>query len=622
MRRWKYVAAAALILAILGGAAGLLVVHTTYKATAQLMRQESTAPYRASELGEPFKPRQLSVPTLVGFMKSPAVLLRVAEQTQLPARAIANQLTITPERNTDLITLTFASSRSAQTAVRVLNAFGSEIVRLTREMQSQEAAELNRLLKKQLARTEEDVRSVNQELLEFSQKTGLISVDKEIDAYLRTLGDLDMKFETTRIELETIDLKTAALERELTLHNPLMERVQLAREKLNEMLQHYTEANPLVQEQKTAVSELEERVKSAGSHPLSPPRQSEGGLAAAFYAELLNLRTQKQVSTIQLEKLKAVRTEVEQKLRGLPEKGMQYARIRARQQSLETAQSLLASRQREAQLYEDNALGYYCFFNTAVEEVEVAGRSSKILTLILLGWLSGAFLSIVTLCLIESFDDRIKTSADLKRVTRLPLLASLPSRETLDPTAATTWAFRTWLQFRSKFRTGPRGETICGFVSESPGEGKSTWIELLGDAASQRNESVVIITNREPIHPSALSLDLVLDAPSRLTPVRGQIQWLVTADDYRWNASRRTQWARALETWSQSQGLVVLVELTDPDHPDTLLIAESLPQLIWLSSSGLTLGHDCRERLQTYQLAGCHLLGAVLNREPKFLPMP
>ena len=52
-----------------------------------------------------------------------------------------------------MINLSFNSTRSAQTAVRVLNAYGNEIVRLTREMQAQEATELNRLLKRQLAKT-------------------------------------------------------------------------------------------------------------------------------------------------------------------------------------------------------------------------------------------------------------------------------------------------------------------------------------------------------------------------------------------------------------------------------------------------------------------------------------
>ena len=620
LRRWCLILIAGAALAALGGLAGFLKFTTGYKAGAQLMRQESSANFRASELGEPFKPRQLSVPTLVSFMKSPAVLQRVAEQAQLPARAIAGGLTITPERNTDLITLSVASTRSAQTAVRVLNAFGNEVVRLTKDMQSQEATEVNRLLKRQLAKAEDDLRAVNRELLDFSRQAGLINVDKEIDAYLRSLGDMDMRYETTRIEYETLDLKINALERELAASNPQAERVQVAREKLTEMLQQYTEANPLVQEQKAAVAELEARLKEGETKPIAPPRQGEGGLATSFYAELVNLKTHKQVIAAQLEQLKTVRAGVEEKLRGLPEKGMQLARIKARQQSLETGQSLLASRQREAQLYEENAFGYYRFFDAKLDEVEVAGRSSKLILLTVVGGVLGAFFAIAFVCLVESLDDRIKTAADLKRLTKLPLLASLPELDSLDAVAQANWAFRTWLALQSKFVTGPRREVVCGFVSANGHEGCSTWVELLGRAASQRNEAVLVVTNRAPVNGSTMPLDEALAHPSSVTITPGRAQWLIAPADWRWDSAQRLQWESALGTWSRSGGLVALVELTAADQPETLLFAEEMPQLIWRAGSGVARGRETSERLQTFQHAGCRFAGAVLNREVKLFP--
>ena len=93
------------------------------------MRQEMSGSFRSSESGETFKPRQVSVPTLVSLMKSATLLQRVSEQTQprLAPRAILGDLTITPERNTDLITVTFRSTRSAEAALRVLNTLGAEV---------------------------------------------------------------------------------------------------------------------------------------------------------------------------------------------------------------------------------------------------------------------------------------------------------------------------------------------------------------------------------------------------------------------------------------------------------------------------------------------------------------
>lgn len=620
LRKWKWILLTGAVLALLAGTAGYFVFTAKYSGGAQLMREETSATFRASEQGEPFKPRAMSVPTLVSFMKSPAVLQRVAEQTQLPARSIAGGLTITPERNTDLINVTFASTRSPQSVVRVLNAFGQEVVRLTRHMQMQEATDMNKLLKRQLAKVEEDLKTVNREALDFARQADLISVDKEIDAYLRSLGDLDLRLETMRIDYETLDLKTSALERELAANNPLTEKVETARERLTELLQQYTEANPIVEEQNAALAELEARAKESGSKPIAAPRQGETGLAVAFYSELLTLKTQKEVMAAQIEKLKTTRASVEEKLRALPEKGMQLARIKARQQTLEAAQSLLAGRQREAQLYEDNAPGYYRFFEAKLDEVETAGRSKKMLLVTVAAGLLGAFLTIAFVCLIESLDDRIKTAADLKRVTKLPLLASLPNLESLDAVAQAGWAFRTWLALQAKFATGPRGQVMCGFVSASGGEGSSTWVELLARAASQRNSTVITVTNRPPVNGSTMPLDVALEQPASVALTPGRVQWLIAPADWRWDNARRFQWAAALENWSQSEGLVVLLELTCTDQPDSLLLAEELPQLIWLSGSGVARARETGERLQNFQHAGCRFVGAVLNRELQLFP--
>lgn len=611
-----------LVLSTLAGAAGWFKLATVYKSGAQLMRQESSATFRASELGEPFKPRQLSVQTLVSFMKSPAVLQRVAERAQLPARTIAAGLTIVPERNTDIITLGFTTARSAQTAIRVINTFGGEVVRLTREMQSQEAAEMNRLLKRQLGRAEEDLRAVGRELLDFSRQAGLINADKEIDAYLRSLGDLDMRQETTRIDYETLDLKIAAMERELSANNPLAERAQVAREKLAELLRQYTEANPLVEEQREVLAEIEARLKDSGNRPMAVPRQGESSLATSFYADLVNLKTQKSVAAAQIEKLKSVRAGLEEKLRSLPEKGMQLARIRARQQSLETAQALLSSRQREAQLYEDNAIGYYRFFEAKPDEVDVVGRGKKIVILAVAGGIAGFLFAAAIVCLVESFDDRVKTVADLRRVTGLPLLAAVPDFARLDAVAQSNWAFRTWLALQAKLAAGPRRQLVCGFLSESGGEGCSTLIEALGLAAGQRNESVLVVTNRAPLGGVSVPIGEALARPSAVAPASGEPRWLLVPPGWRWDNSRRAQWKQAVEAWSECGGLRLLVELTPADQPETLLFAEDMGQLVWLAGAGQARGGATSQRLQTFRHAGCRFAGAVLNRPQKLFPWP
>lgn len=626
LRKWHWILFSGLLLALIGGAAAYFTVEPQYTASAQLMRQEVAGMFRASDQGEPFKPRQLSVPTLVGYMKSPAVLQPVSAQAQpsLSVQAVLGGLTITPERNTDLITVTFKSKRSSETALRILNLYGREVVRLTREMQAQEAADVNRLLKKQLVKTDDDLRGINNELLVFSQEAGIINVDKEIDAYLHKLGELDLRFESTRLDFETLDLKINALQKELAEHNPLVERANAARDRLAEMRAQYTDANPLVEEQKERVAAMDKQLSEAENKPIPPPRQGESGLAASFYQELLSLKTQRDVLASQLEKLIAVRQAVEKKLRALPEKGLQYARLKARQQSLEAVQSLLTSRQREAQLYEENPLGYYRFFEAKPDQVETVGRTKKVALLAGAGGVLGALICLALVGLVESLDERLKTPADAQRVTRLPLLARLPNLESLDAVGQSAWAFRTWMALQTKLSASASGNIVCGVAASSAGEGCSTWLELLGHAAGQRESSVLVVTNVKPHNGTHIGLKDALENSARVRPEVGSPKWLIVPEDWRWDAPHRQQWHAALNEWQRTQRLVILVELTATDQPDTLLMAESLTQLIWLVGCGQARTAETTQRLETLRHAGCRFAGMVLNRHQKlfsWLPM-
>lgn len=616
-RRWPLVLCGGVVCGALGFLAGMAKVQAQYTASANLMRQESAGVIRASDVGEPFKPRQLSAATLVSLAKSSAVLQRVSDQTspKLGARAILAGLTIAPERSTDIIHMTFRSSRSQQSAVWILNLIGAEVVRLTRDMQAQEATEVNGFLKGELLKTDSDLRDVKLQMLAFSKESGLIDVDKEIDAELRSLGDLDLRYESTRIELETLDLRIRALEKEVAQHNPVSERLQAERDRLAELRQSYTAANPLVAEQQERIAALEQQSKSATGEA-SVPRGGESGLAAGFYKDLLMLRTQKEVLAAQLAKLKAVREAVNAKLRGLPEKGMEYARIRVRQQSLETARAMLASRQREAQLYLDNPPGYYRFFEAKPDDVETSGRRRKWVLAALAGGVLGILLGLAAVCGREALDDRIKTAADARRVTRLPLLAALPDLEGLDEDARNHWATRVWPVLRAKLAATAGNGVVCGFIASAPGEGCSTWVHLLAEAARVRGARVLALVDRVPDGVTPVPLDQALAAAAALGRA-GETTWLVPPAGWRWDAGPYRQWQAALARWQGGDATVVLVELPSADRPEALVLAETLPQVLWLAGSGDARGRTVAEHLATYRAAGCRIPGVLLNREPR-----
>ncbi len=59
------------------------------------------------------------------------------------------------------------------------------------------------------------------------------------------------------------------------------------------------------------------------------------------------------------------------------------------------------------------------------------------------------------------------------------------------------------------------------------------------------------------------------------------------------------------------------LELPPASVPEAVLLAEGLPQLLWLVDSGKPRARATREQLETLRHAKCRLVGAVLNHEPK-----
>ena len=614
VRGWKTVLLGGLVFCGLGYGVGRLKFGAVYTATASLMRQEAAGTYRVAETADSVKPRQLSTPTVVSLMKSPTLLQRVSTQTRpaLTARAIAGGLTITPERNTDLIHVSFQSTRSPQNAVGTLNLIGAEVVRLTRDMQVQEAANANKFLKDQLHKADEDLREVNQQLLTFVNEAGLIDADRELDSDLRLLDDFNRRAENLRLDLESLDLRVRALETELAHHNPIAERLLTAQDRLKDLQQRLGETNGVVAQQISQVAILEQELNGVFSKA-NIPREGEIGIAAAFYKDLVPLQSHRAVLADDFEKTKSAREALSAKLRTRPQQRLEYARLRARRQSLESAQALLASRQRETQFYEENPPGYYRYFEAKLEDVETSGRRKKWLFAAIAGGILGVFGGAGLVGLREVLDDRLKTVGDIRRVSPLPLLATLPNLATLDAAAQAHWATRAWPVLRSELAPGEDAGIVCGIGAASRGEGCSTWLRLLAAAASERGGPVLALADQAPADAPVIPLDQALAAPAAITGRLGVTTWLVPPAGWSWEADQRRQLQAALAQWRRVARQVVLVKLPSADQPAALLLAEAVQDIFWLVRSGMATGPVTANHLATYRAAGCRFAGLLFN---------
>jgi protein involved in polysaccharide export with SLBB domain len=319
-----------------------------------------------------------------------------------------------------------------------------------------------------------------------------------------------------------------------------------------------------------------------------------------------------------------------------PEVEIMHIKMRA----LEDGLLQLVQREREAELYATNPpLSVAIFAAADLASVKGNMRTVKVWLGTVFGGGFGLIASILLILLVEVVDNRLKTADDIQRVTRLPVLTSLGDLQAMNPEERSQWAFRAWTMLQGHLSASANSGLVCGITSSGAGEGRSTWISLLAQAASLTGFRVLTVATRpSPTHtpeadeftPDMFADEVgtgsdkalttsVLAAPSQvteqLTGPNSQPVVNIPLPGWVWNLERRKQWREALEHWRQIDNLVIFVELPPANVPEAVLLGSNLPNMVWLTDSGKSHAGPTRTQLETLRHARCNLVGAVLNRE-------
>lgn len=618
--RWMVILSAG-IFAIGAGIVGFTIFNPHHIAEAQLIKQGPGNSFRQSEGGDPYQPRETSVSTLMTLMRSGVLMEKTATLMEgtVSESELREGLTIISERNTDILRISLNSDVSSAVAAKTLQHYISEVLTLTRDLQQHDAGEMNRVLQSQITQTNRDLLKMDQELLDYARREGIIDADKQTDAWLGELGSYALKLETIRLDFETVDLKISGIERELAKVSPAAAKLQTAREELAQLQLRYTEAHPTVLAAAELVKAQEAAMRSEKPQLNSPPKPGESAVAESLYLELIKLRGDKEVLGEQLDKLKRVRSLLDERLADLPRKTLGLAEIKSRKSALENARDLLAARQRESALAQNTAQGSFRLLGMSREQdVIVEKPMKKILLLAFVGGLLGAGLVAAAAALRVLLEPRLMSAGDLKRVTLLPVLGGLSLETASSASAASEWGFHTWTSLSPSLAVlKPDGAVVCGLLSE----GQGMLPHILGRAASQRGAYVVIVSTTSSDLPSA-SISTIMQDPKSLLDHLGQpgseMLHIELDEAWEWSAAQRQQWNEAMAIWGQARNTVVIVELLSPQKPETLLAAEGMPNLLWVSTGGESMQQSVRSQMKLYRAAGCRLVGALLDRASAF----
>ncbi len=480
-RRLWIVAGAVLGLA-LGFGVGFWRTETRYEATVQLIKREITSSFRAGEIGESFKPQQLSGATLIGLATSDNVLRRVAEKSspRVALRLLRQSIDAKEQRGTDYVNLTISGYVDANATVSLANLWAQEVVEFSREMQSRESREMRQYLQQQVESSDLELKRVHANILEYSRSQGLIAADKQIDAFLRSLGDIDLRYETSRFELAANDFKLKSLLTELARQSPTAERLKVAQLELGDVKTRLTDLNPIVQDKQEKVRAIEQLLAKESAEVSGDISRFAGTfLGNTIYLQILELQNQQQALKQQIDELSKLRTAQQASLSAIPEKELGLAQLERARQALETSRTLISSRLREAQLFEERSPGYYrVFLPATADNVGSRGKPLKVAAYAAAGCVAIAALVFVVALLLELLDPTLRTGPEAARALRSPLLAAIP-RLGATPGAAADIASRIWIRWFGHLGGG--GVRLVWIPASSPQEDQF-WQLLLAEA--------------------------------------------------------------------------------------------------------------------------------------------
>lgn len=659
-RQWYWPVIAAVVLGGLGLAAGLARARS--EVTIMLVRPTDGTFSAGGVEGETFRLDQLSSSTLLSLLTSPELLKRGAKKASPPMEpgALFYALNILPQKETDSLLLRFKLHDRAA-LVDLANAYAAEVVAFTRELQVAEVDRMVITYRARLRQLDEDLKRANEDMVVFQGEHKIVDPALEAAAYTKQMVEFRVQTYTKQIELDQIEALIDFLSNEMPGQNQYAAQLAAANAKLVTLLARYTEQHHEVKAVRSEIAALEAQA-AALTNSTRNVNSGSGSGSSGLQPRVVELRERQARLKSEITELDKSRVELQARVTGLSAIEIAYADVRGRVDSLRTSRMVLAKRLREVEIYLANARGYYKIFApVTVDDVDSVVATKKATSIAVKGAMFG-FLGVAILIILGDLRHQtIKTIGEVERITRLRMLATLGDLDKMTPTEQEKWAFRAWTVIAGQLNASANHGMVCGFMSSGHGEGRSTWIRLLGNAAGQRGLRVLTIatkpsgstdpeseaetavkektfgeaveqamtaTQAEVVPGDDTAADdpsmAVLSASAFAFPAEVTKKFIagempaahIPLPGWVWNLDRRKQWQTALAHWRGIDNLVLLVELPPASVPESVLLAESLPQVIWLVDSGKARIRDTKEQLEMLRHAKCRIVGAVLNHEP------
>ena len=283
---------------------GIFKAKTRWEVSLQLMKRDTPTSFSMGSDGNPYHPREFTASTLESAAVSRTVLERVAAKSKPPLTPEFLKLCVKveEEKKTDFITLTISGYTSAAATADLANLWAQEVVNFPKDVTTAESREIRGAIEGQLVRNQAELKKLDQEALEAPRS------EVQLDAYMRSQGDIEMKIDSSKIDIESLDSEIATLRGELIRQSPLADQLRQANADLEQSRARYTEQNPLVIEKREKITSLEAEMKSHANAAQSDLSKFAGPeVGNHLYMNIVELENQREALRRQNEEMSQLR---------------------------------------------------------------------------------------------------------------------------------------------------------------------------------------------------------------------------------------------------------------------------------------------------------------------------
>ena len=378
-----------------------------------------------------------------------------------PVEQIAGMLggviIVDQNQGTDVVFIS-AESRSPYESALVANCTAKEYQKINTFVSREKLTSLRKFLDDQAQEKLTQLRAIEDSLMKFQEKGGIISFDVQSSNLIGQLSNLDAQKQAIKMELLTSNEVLKQYKFFLKKQDPqLVEylesqtsqayisalQMQIAELQVNRDIAMSIKSSNVdvaskVKEYDDRIAELKQKLNSTISTIKADAYSGNPDQVRDLAQRLIEEEIRNSSLTVQLEQLEAATGKYEGNLRRLPKASTVLSQYQRERESLQQTYLLLNERYQEAMINEASESGNVVILNPAV----VPDNPSKPnrLFIILIGFILGPILSFALILIRDHFDNSVKTPDDIEKED-IKFLTWIPHHKSNDKESSETPGF-------------------------------------------------------------------------------------------------------------------------------------------------------------------------------------